>query len=206
MKKRIALLLSTFFLLASSIPVYASQAEETSLSKVQRIFSETFEDIDVSETETNNGKILYLAVGEGEDETEIGKILGTIWYEDWFDYDYIFATIFIDGVPLVTDLFDVSSEDISYHVWFTDDLKLKKEAGQISEEQSQSIVLTDGEYIVGKDINPGLYDTFSEEFSSCIIYDSNGEMKNIVNTYKNLTLSEGDKIKITGTLTFSKTE
>ncbi len=204
MKKKFLLLLSAFLLFVAPLPVCAKQNEETSLSKVESVFSERFEDIDIAETETKNGKILFLAAGESETVSDLGKTIGDIWDESWFDYDYIFTVLFIDDVPLVTNLFDVSTKDITYHTWYTDDLTLKKEDQNNSGETSHDIVLTSGEYIIGKHIDPGLYNTFAEEYSSCTIYDMDGNLKDIVNTYNNLTLSEGDKLKITGSISFSR--
>lgn len=99
----------------------ASDNENSSLQKIESTLSEKFEDVDVADSQTSEGTILYVTASESTDSYDLGEALGQIINESWFDYDNILMSQYVNGQFCVSNLIRSSDHQMGSHVWLDSD-------------------------------------------------------------------------------------
>lgn len=121
----------------------SESSEDSILIQIEEFLSAKFEDFDVTSGTVSEGTILYVTASESTDSTKMGEAVGELINEDWFNYDYVMMSQYVDNLFCVSSLVRCSDFQVAYHVWIDENKDLISES---PEESSDNVTdATDNE-------------------------------------------------------------
>lgn len=110
--------------------------DDSALNKVEKELSKNFSDVDVSYAKNESGTILYVTAGDGTNSEKLGETLGKLMQKNWFSFDHIMLSQYIEDCLAVSSIIRCSDEQMGYYVWVDDD-------GNIISDEDQEETPTD---------------------------------------------------------------
>lgn len=98
----------------------SQSSDNTSFDKVTDYTDINLAGSTVSEARIDGNKLLYITTSEGVDPETVGTQVGLLVQQNWFDYDYVMWTQYIERNPLYIIRYEKDTNTLLSHIWVDD--------------------------------------------------------------------------------------